>query len=536
MSQRPPYPISSRHAFRHLVLATLGATALCGVAAPALAQGEPLPPPPLSYQTSAPRGEYIVPGLRNRYSDRYAKRSTANAPLASAPPVPPMALEEPMPPLELSTPLPSPRRLNEPLSGAPYATGARYGDATDRVSSYYAQPTPEPIKPEDLDFLPQVPPQEPPQQPQVTPAPQPSAEPAILAAPPVMQQPAPVVASAIPQAAPTDAAVADAGLAPLPWDEYTSAPEAAPAPAPAVEPKAPQMAAQAPELVPPPQIQDILDQTPPAPETAPAPDVEATTIAALPTLSEESKKVLAKTPSGIDSKSVMRTPEPVVIKRTAPEAGNIPTLDVRTHSEMGLKIEMRKAAPNIHNYLEEGYKNLVAGHEAIAAGYYNEVLALEPNNEMALLGLGTTYQKLKRTDEARSLYAHLLDINPTHREALNNFMALLSEESPQEAIAELEKLESENPDFSPIAAQLGIVYNKIGDQNMAARKLLRALELSPDNVAYKYNLAIVLDSLGQAEDAGDLYMELIEDYNQGATLPGNVEDIRNRIIFLSSKG
>lgn len=75
----------------------------------------------------------------------------------------------------------------------------------------------------------------------------------------------------------------------------------------------------------------------------------------------------------------------------------------------------------------------------------------------------------------------------------------------------------------------------MGDPRMAARKLARALNLSPENLSYKYNLAITLDQLGQVEEASDLYLELIEAYNNGATLPGNVEDLRNRVISINQK-
>lgn len=255
----------------------------------------------------------------------------------------------------------------------------------------------------------------------------------------------------------------------------------------------------------------------------------------VPALSQESRNILAKTPSGIDSKTVIRTPQPVIIRRVDPNAGLMPDGGVRTHEEIGLKIEVRKADVNIHHYLEQGYENLLAGRTSIAAGFYEQALEAEPKNEMALFGLATTYQRMNRLEEAQELYGKLLSINPTHREALNNFMVLISQESPQAAIEELEKLETENPDFSPIPAQLGIIYKKLGNNEMAARKLVRALTLSPDNVSYKYNLAITLDSMNRHAQAADLYIELVEDYNNGANLPGDPVAIKNRAIYLRSK-
>lgn len=247
-------------------------------------------------------------------------------------------------------------------------------------------------------------------------------------------------------------------------------------------------------------------------------------------LSPESKSILHKTPSGIDTpRTVARTPKPIVVTRSEkPDA-----LDVRSHESLGLKIEVRKAPPDIAGFLQQGYDHLMAGNLSIAAGFYEQAVQNAPKNEQALFGLATTYQRIGRRDEARDIYGKLLALNPTHREGLNNFMVLLADESPLAAIEALEQLETENPDFSPIPAQLGSVYNRIGNHEMAAHKLARALQLSPDNIAYKYNLAIALDKLGDKKQASDLYMELIEAYNLGGTLPGNVEDIRNRVIFLN---
>lgn len=265
-------------------------------------------------------------------------------------------------------------------------------------------------------------------------------------------------------------------------------------------------------------------------ETVP---VEPVIVADLPILSEASRKILDKTPSGIDMPKKISTPDPVIIKREDPNAGLIPMVDYRAHEEMGLTIEVRKASFNVHHYLEKAYDNLIAQKYDIAAGYYNEVLNVEPKNEMALFGLATTYHKNGQLDAARDIYGRLLEIDPTHREGLNNFMALLSDEAPLDALGELQELEKNSPDFSPIPAQIGIIYTKLGDYPKAVNKLSQALLLSPENLSYKYALAVALDKMGEKQKAADLYIELIEDYRNGATLPGDIEQIKNRAIFLS---
>ena len=274
-------------------------------------------------------------------------------------------------------------------------------------------------------------------------------------------------------------------------------------------------------------VPDIVGQ---ADATLDAPVVEAND---LPTLSNESREILASLNQKLEKEGRVSTPDPVTIKREDPNSGLIPAIDYRAHEEMGLSIEVRQSDPNIIGHLEKAYDALLKGSYAIAAGYYVEVLNVDPSNETALFGLATTYHKTGESEDARTYYGKLLKQNPTHREGINNFMALLSDEAPTEALLELEKLERENPHFSPIPAQMGIIYGKLGQYPKAVNKLTTATKLSPDNISYKYNLAVILDKMGEKRKAADVYFELIQLYRNGVDMPWDIEKIKNRAIFLS---
>src|SRR5207237_715870 len=84
-----------------------------------------------------------------------------------------------------------------------------------------------------------------------------------------------------------------------------------------------------------------------------------------------------------------------------------------------------------------------------------------------------------------------MGIKPNNRDGWNNFLVLLADEAPQDAVPQLEKLEAGNPDFSPIPAQLAVIYQKMGDQDKASEQMMRAIRLSPENLTYRYNLAIM---------------------------------------------
>lgn len=386
----------------------------------------PPPPPPLSNYSprGSSRGVYVLPGTMTQREPR------------ELPTLP--QKEDTLTPQRRSSTLPSPRRLSDEEAKGDIEL-QRHTATTPLNLRYIRRPT--------QARQPYYPTPQPLQQPAAPQMVQPS-----------LQPQAPVVTTATPQ---------------IPFGQ----------PSPALEPQVtveqaipaePQWQAITPsEPVEAPQ-EDVLaefnalTQTPEQP-VEPTPAMQEEVPLATPIepvvdlpLSEESRKILDSTPSGIDSVTTVRSPKPVIIKRTDPNAGIIPSADVRTHEELGLKIEVRQPNVNIQSYLEDGYENLLEKRYAIAAGYYQEALRIERTNESALFGLATTYHRMGQREEARQLYSELLEINPTHREGLNNFMALISEESPSAAIEELEKLETENPDFSPIPAQLGIVYNRLG--------------------------------------------------------------------------
>jgi Tfp pilus assembly protein PilF len=185
--------------------------------------------------------------------------------------------------------------------------------------------------------------------------------------------------------------------------------------------------------------------------------------------------------------------------------------------------------------LDMAYRALVAGQIEAATSYYKQVLESEPKNRYALFGLATIYHKNSQENQARDLYTRLLQQNPHDRQALNNFLVLVGEEAPESAIVELKRLEAVTPAFSPIPAQIGMVYAKMGDYPKAVRYLNKALLLSPENVTYRYNLAILLDRSGQYAEAISLYKELIEESNSGAILPTSTQYIRDRLTFLGTQ-
>lgn len=341
----------------------------------------------------------------------------------------------------------------------------------------------------------------------------------------------PAPSSTLPSLTPAsgDAFVPPAPLMAQPTPLVTPAPAAAPvavASAPVEVPAAPAVAAvsgPAPEPV----------AAAPAPVAMAAGAIPA---APAPQLSEDSRRVLSQIPSNLD------TPKPVTGKtrlslaRVSPQIQEVLGKDAQeeAYNAVGLSIKVRRPGLDTNYELNNAYTALMGGDTTRAIEIYKNILGQDPRNEDALFGLAATYHRTGQQTQAKPYYAMLLKIDPNHREALNNFLSLVSEESPADALPELERLELRNPDFSPIPAQIAIVQDKLGYPDRAEEKMLRAIELAPSNLTYKYNLAIMLDRHKQYADASALYKLLIEAALNGEQVPASLDSMQRRLNYITT--
>jgi Flp pilus assembly protein TadD len=333
--------------------------------------------------------------------------------------------------------------------------------------------------------------------------------------------PEPLPDAIIPNAAPQIASVPPSPLPPA-GVRYTPVENIAASPEPLPDAIIPNAAAM-------PESHVALAPLPPPP---PASLVDTSEVAPLP---DATKRILDNIPSKLDH--VKPKGGSVAISRISPEIQGIVAESqpqIESHDSIGLSIKVQRPGLDTNYELNRAYTALMGGDTEVAIDVYKNILSTEPKNQDALFGLAATYHRLGDFDKARTYYGQLLAVNANHREGLNNFLALASEESPEDALAELEILEKRNPDFSPIPAQQGVVLSKIGQIDLAREKMLRAIALSPENLTYKYNLAIMLDSRGDYDDAGALYRLLIDAGLKGQPLPAPIETIQKRLNYITT--
>ena len=299
------------------------------------------------------------------------------------------------------------------------------------------------------------------------------------------------------------------------------APAAAPAenpPASATVAAAPQPAESAPPAA-------VAEATPPAEPEAAAKAPVAQTAAAKPATVAAAPKP-PQEPRGLpqvalDSPARMLSP-PISVKREG-----------YVFAGAGDAIQVREVSNQAQSDVRLGYTALINGQYDTALGFYERASKSEPTSVLALLGRGTAYQKLGREEDARAAYEAALKIDPQNREALTNVTGLIGQTQPEEALKRLIDLEGQYANFSPIPAQIGLTYAKMGNAAAAIEYLRRAITLTPDAPMYHYNLAVIFDRAGQREQAIASYKEVL-DLTDSRNVTGlSRVDIQRRLEFLA---
>lgn len=182
--------------------------------------------------------------------------------------------------------------------------------------------------------------------------------------------------------------------------------------------------------------------------------------------------------------------------------------------------------------LREAFSALISGQAEVAIVLYRQVLKVDKGNTNALFGLATAYQRNGQVEQARSVYQDLLDVAPDHKDGINNFLALMAEESPEGALTELARLQAAAPEYSPIYAHMAVINVRLGRLESAIDNMKNAVRISPHNLSYRYNLAVFLDKVERWDLAANLYKQLIRASHEGAVIPGSVSQLEERLAYI----
>lgn len=184
--------------------------------------------------------------------------------------------------------------------------------------------------------------------------------------------------------------------------------------------------------------------------------------------------------------------------------------------------------------LEDGYKAFSMGHYEVALVLYQEALNKSPNNIDIKFGIGASYHKLGMKDKAKDIYSDILKDNPNHKNALNNYIAIVIKENPEDTLNMLRRIEAANPAMDIIPAQISSIYQKNGNYDLALKYMKKAYRIDPKKLEYIYNIGIIFENMNETNNAISVYTKVLETLNNGYKSNINYRDVSNRISKLNN--
>lgn len=263
-----------------------------------------------------------------------------------------------------------------------------------------------------------------------------------------------------------------------------------------------------------------------APESSqPQPDFQAA-VASGPASPEGQTALQApqKEPEGAsgDKPAASLTPRPAQPAVAERRSGG----SVAGGARSSIRISRSKTNRGTFARLGEAYQAFRAGDSARARKLYRAVLARQPENRDALLGLAAVSIADRQPHEAYRIYLDLLRRNPRDPVALAALAAVQGEADPVEAESRLKSLMQGGSGAPYLQFALGTLYAYQSRWTDAEQAFFDAYQGDPGNKDYAYNLAVSLDHLGKGRAALTYYRRALETGQRGVVAFDRAEALR----------
>jgi len=205
------------------------------------------------------------------------------------------------------------------------------------------------------------------------------------------------------------------------------------------------------------------------------------------------------------------------------------------HSKKRQNREQNKAIVVIHSeedVLLEAYSNYEKGDLVQAQAIFESVLAMNPQNEFALIGLGNILVSQQQYVDAMAYYQQALVAQPS---SVNAFEAIANISGHVELNSDWKSslliMVKEHPSSPTLQYALGNLYATERDWLAAQDSYFQAVSLEPDNADYLVNLAVSLDQLGKYKSAARYYTEALA-FVDVDLVNFNEAQVKNRLITI----
>ena len=203
-------------------------------------------------------------------------------------------------------------------------------------------------------------------------------------------------------------------------------------------------------------------------------------------------------------------PPPATLPTQRPQAARLAQRLAPGPAPAPAEVNVARAAPSVHPMVEAGYSAYRAGDLARARAEYQRVLAEEPGNRDALLGVAAVDVRAGRYEAAEGVYQRLLQADPRDAQAQAALIALRGGRvEPIAAESRLKSLLASDPGAYALNFTLGNQLAQQGRWAEAQQEYFKAFAAEPDNADFAYNLAVSLDHLRQGKLALEYYQRAI---------------------------
>jgi Flp pilus assembly protein TadD len=200
-----------------------------------------------------------------------------------------------------------------------------------------------------------------------------------------------------------------------------------------------------------------------------------------------------------------------------------------------IRISKKSAPDRIHPLLTKAYEAFETGNNGRAKKLYESVIARDPNNANALLGLGAIAMRSGDVGRATRIYAMLLSLNPRDPVARAALIDLNQNVPPVEGESHVKKLLIREPEQPFLYFTLGNLYARQARWPEAQQAYFDAYRRDSANADYAFNLAVSLDQMGQPAAALRYYRRALE-LARGGNANFESQTVLRRISLISAGG
>ena len=131
-------------------------------------------------------------------------------------------------------------------------------------------------------------------------------------------------------------------------------------------------------------------------------------------------------------------------------------------------------------------------------------LKKQPDDISAQYALGEAYLALNRNNQAKALFAKIVEHSPNSPQALNNLAWLLRSDDPDKALELAERALELVPGSGAVLDTLGMILLERGQTKRAVTVLKVASNKVPSNLEMRYHLALAFERNGNQQEAREV--------------------------------